>query len=39
MAGLNLRAEENERMSPDSVCAISAELAGHETIVCPVLVA
>ena len=31
LAGLHFRAQENGLMSPDSVCAISAGLAGHET--------
>ena len=30
-AGSHFRAQENGLMSPDSVCAISAGLAGHET--------
>jgi len=31
LAGLNFRAQENQLMSPDGVCTISAGPAGHET--------
>ena len=31
LAGLNFQAQENQLMSPDGVCAISAFPAGYET--------